>query len=156
MLSHLDSDATVASPAQHRPETPVRAPAPGELDETRPQTRIELPASDLSVGAAVLEPITAGMYHLAYACLLVPRLSTHYLTGDMADKLSEWMPIVCVAFGWRLEYLAVRPEYLQWVAMFPEYRSGYLMRGGSRSPISSSLPSRLRENPRATSGPPAT
>ncbi len=123
------TDETVVSHPQERPETPVRAPLPGELDETRPQGKVELPASDLSVGPIVMEPISAGVYHLSYACLLLPRFATHYLTGDMADKLSEWIPIICVAFGWRLEYLAVRPEYLQWVVNVPPATSpGYVMR----------------------------
>jgi len=51
------------------------------------------------------------------------------LTGDIADRLSEWLPNICVAFGWRLEYVAVRPEYLQWVVNVPPATSpGYLMR----------------------------
>jgi len=123
------TDETVASHSQERPETPVRPPLPGEFDETRPQVKVELPPSDLSVGPIVMEPISAGVYHLSYACLLLPRFATHYLTGDMADKLSEWIPIICVAFGWRLEYLAVRPEYLQWVVNVPPATSpGYVMR----------------------------
>jgi REP element-mobilizing transposase RayT len=80
-------------------------------------------------GHIVLEPASAGMYHLTYACLLVPRFASHFLTGDIADKLSEWLPIISVAFGWRLEHLAVRPDYLQWVANVPPATSpGYLMR----------------------------
>ena len=39
------------------------------------------------------------------------------------------MPNICIAFGWRLELLAVRPEYLQWVVNVPPTTSpGYLMR----------------------------
>jgi REP element-mobilizing transposase RayT len=69
------------------------------------------------------------MYHLTYACLLVPRFSAHYITGDLADRLGEWLPNICIAFGWRLEYLAVRPEYLQWVVnVQPNTSPGYLMR----------------------------
>ena len=123
------TDETVASHPSERPVTPVRPPYPGEFDETRPQGKVELPPSDLSVGQIVMEPISAGVYHLSYACLLLPRFATHYLTGDMADKLSEWIPIISVAFGWRLEYLAVRPEYLQWVVNVPPATSpGYVMR----------------------------
>jgi REP element-mobilizing transposase RayT len=60
---------------------------------------------------------------------LVPRFSSHYLTGDLSDRLSEWVPQICIAFGWRLEYLAVRPEYVQWVLNVPPATSpGYLMR----------------------------
>lgn len=134
-----------AEEPQARPETPVRIPQPGELDETRPHV------SSNDASHIVLEPSTAGVYHLTYACLLVPRFTTHYLTGDVADRLSEWLPIICVAFGWRLEYLAVRPEYLQWVANVPPATSpGYLMRV-IRQQISEKIftafPRLKRENP---------
>jgi REP element-mobilizing transposase RayT/CheY-like chemotaxis protein len=118
-----DFDATMPSKSRPRPETPVRRPMPGELDETRPHSITEV------AGRVMLEPISPGLYNLTYACLLVPRFSNHYLTGDMADRLSEWLPQICIAFGWRLEYLAVRPEYIQWVLNVPPATSpGYLMR----------------------------
>ncbi len=118
-----DLDATMPSKARRRPDTPIRKPAPGELDETRPHSITEV------AGRVMLEPISPGLYNLTYACLLVPRFSSHYLTGDIADRLSEWLPQICVAFGWRLEYLAVRPEYMQWVLNVPPATSpGYLMR----------------------------
>ena len=108
-----DFDATMPSKSRRRPETPVRRPAPGELDETRPHSITEV------AGRVMLEPVSAGYYNLTYACLLVPRFSSHYLTGDVSDRLSEWLPQICIAFGWRLEYLAVRPEYIQWVVNVP-------------------------------------
>lgn len=118
-----DLDATMPSKSQRRPETPIRRPMPGELDETRPHSITEV------AGRVMLEPISPGLYNLTYACLLVPRFSSHYLTGDMADRVSEWLPQICIAFGWRLEYLAVRPEYVQWVLNVPPATSpGYLMR----------------------------
>src|SRR5690606_19539356 len=116
-------DATVPSQSRPRPETPVRRPMPGELDEPRPHSITEV------ASRVMLEPITPGLYNLTYACLLVPRFSSHYLTGDISDRLSEWLPQICIAFGWRLEYLAVRPEYMQWVTNVPPSASpGYLMR----------------------------
>jgi REP element-mobilizing transposase RayT len=118
-----DLDATMPSRSRPRPETPVRQPMPNELDETRPHSITEV------AGRVMLEPISPGLYNLTYACLLVPRFSNHYLTGDTADRLSEWLPQICIAFGWRLEYLAVRPEYIQWVLNVPPATSpGYLMR----------------------------
>ena len=118
-----DLDATVPSKSRPRPETPVRRPMPGELDETRPHSITEV------AGRVMLEPISPGLYNLTYACLLVPRFSSHYLTGDISDRISEWLPQICIAFGWRLEYLAVRPEYVQWVVNVPPATSpGYLMR----------------------------
>ena len=116
-------DATMPSQSRPRPETPIRRPMPGELDETRPHSITEV------AGRMMLEPIAPGLYNLTYACLLVPRFSSHYLTGDISDHLSEWLPQICIAFGWRLEYLAVRPEYVQWVVNVPPATSpGYLMR----------------------------
>lgn len=114
-----------AAPAQpkQRPETPIARPAPGEMDVTRASPTTE------AVRKLVVEPASAGLYHLTYACLLVPRFSAHYITGDLAERLGEWLPNICIAFGWRLEYLAVRPEYLQWVAnVQPNTPPGYLMR----------------------------
>ncbi len=114
-------DVTAPSKPRTRPITPVHQS--GELDETRPHSLNEV------AGRIVLEPVSAGVYNLTYACLLVPRFSSHYLTGDIADRISEWLPNICVAFGWRLEYLAVRPEYLQWIVNVPPATSpGYLMR----------------------------
>jgi REP element-mobilizing transposase RayT len=140
-----DFDATMPSKSRQRPETPVRRPMPGELDETRPHSITEV------AGRVMLEPISPGLYNLTYACLLVPRFSNHYLTGDMADRVSEWLPQICIAFGWRLEYLAVRPEYVQWVLNVPPATSpGYLMRiirQQTSEKIFIEFPKLKRENP---------
>lgn len=140
-----DFDATMPSKSRRRPETPVRRPMPGELDETRPHSITEV------AGRVMLEPISPGLYNLTYACLLVPRFSNHYLTGDMADRISEWLPQICIAFGWRLEYLAVRPEYVQWVLNVPPATSpGYLMRivrQQTSEKIFNEFPKLKRENP---------
>jgi REP element-mobilizing transposase RayT/CheY-like chemotaxis protein len=140
-----DIDATMPSRSRPRPETPVRRPMPGELDETRPHSITEV------AGRVMLEPISPGLYNLTYACLLVPRFSNHYLTGDMADRVSEWLPQICIAFGWRLEYLAVRPEYVQWVLNVPPATSpGYLMRiirQQTSEKIFIEFPKLKRENP---------
>ena len=126
ILSHATLDeieVTIPTKSRRRPETPIARPAPGELDVTRPGPTTE------AARRMTLEPTTAGLYHLTYACLLVPRFSSHYLTGDLADHISEWLPNICIAFGWRLEFLAVRPEYLQWVVnVQPNTSPGYLMR----------------------------
>jgi REP element-mobilizing transposase RayT len=116
--------ATLPSKSQRRrPATPVRQPDPGELDETRPHSITEV------AGRMITESASPAMAQLNYACLLVPRFTMHYLTGDLADRISEWMPNICIAFGWRLEFLAVRPEYLQWVVnVTPNSSPGYLMR----------------------------
>ncbi len=138
-------DATVPSKSQRRPFTPMRRPDPGEIEKTRPHSSIE------ESGRMIVEPVSAGLSQLNYACLLAPRFSSHYLTGDLADRLSEWMSNICIAFGWRLEFLAVRPEYLQWVAnVTPNTSPGYLMRImriQTSERIFSEFPRLRRENP---------
>ncbi len=140
-----DLDATVPSKSQRRPSTPLRRPNPEDLEETRPSSFTE------EGGRMIVEPISPGLSQLNYACLLAPRFSHHYLTGDLADKLSEWMSQICIAFGWRLEHLAVRPEYLQWVAnVTPNTSPGYLMRTmrlQTSQRIFDDFPRLKRENP---------
>jgi len=95
--------------------------------ETRPQQSNTNRDGDSA--RIMVEPVSAALYNLNYACLLVPRFDTHYLTGDLAERLAEWVPNICVAFGWRLEYQSIRPEYLQWIVNVPPTISpGHIMR----------------------------
>ena len=65
------------------------------------------------------EPVSTDPYELSYACLIIPRFSTHYLAGDLEDDLYTWMKQICISFGWRLDFLNVRPDYLQWIICVP-------------------------------------
>jgi REP element-mobilizing transposase RayT len=56
---------------------------------------------------------------LAYSCLLIPRFSDHYLTGDITKDLDTWMRDICISYGWRLDAITMRPGYLQWVMTVP-------------------------------------
>lgn len=138
-------EVTAPSRSKPRPGTPVAVPMPGATDVTR-----ESPSTE-AAKKLVVEPTTAGLYHLTYACLLIPRFSSHYLTGDLAGNIGEWLPKICIAFGWRLEFLAVRPEYLQWVVnVQPNTSPGYLMRimrQQTSEKIFSEFPRLKKENP---------
>lgn len=95
----------------------------GELDTTHP-----IPISETG-RRVIFEPVSPSLYNLNYACLMIPRLPSHFLTGDLATRLSEWVPTLCVAFAWRLEYLSIRPDYMQWIVNVPPTSApGYLMR----------------------------
>ena len=65
------------------------------------------------------ESVSTDPYELSYACLLIPRFSTHYLIGDLAGSLYDWMRQICISFGWRLDFLSVQPDYLQWIICVP-------------------------------------
>ncbi len=100
---------------------------PETLVETRPQTIAE--SMTQVAHRILLEPASPAMANLAYACLLIPRFDSHHLIGDAAERLTEWIPQLCVAFGWRLEHMSVRPEYLQWVVRVPPSTTpSYIMR----------------------------
>ncbi len=90
---------------------------------TRPQSVTEV------AHRIMLEPVSPAQFHLSYACLLLPRFDYHYLTGDLAERLSSRVPQICVAFGWRLEHMSVRPDYLQFIVNVPPQTApGYVMR----------------------------
>jgi len=93
------------------------------LADTRPM--LLGPATQLSD----MEPVSAAYSRLSYTCLLVPRMPYHYLTGELADRLNQWLTHCCLAFGWRLEGLAIRPEYMQWIVQVsPAISPGNLVR----------------------------
>jgi len=97
--------------------------APSSLAETRRHLPDELEDQELP------EPVSAARAALSFACLLIPRFASHSLTGDLASRLAEWVPAICIAYGWKLEYLSIRPDYLQWVVNVPPSTSpGTLMR----------------------------
>jgi REP element-mobilizing transposase RayT len=86
------------------------------------QTRVNASAHVVggpAVSGVVLEPVARKPYDLSYSCLLIPRFSAHYLIGDIAESLREWMQRICISFAWRLEDISIRPEYLQWVLFVP-------------------------------------
>ena len=92
---------------------------------TGTDTRVQQPAhmvggqSDTSVPSVVLERVSRKPYDLSYSSLLIPRFSAHYLIGDIAESLRDWMHQICVSYAWRLEDIAIRPEYMQWVLYVP-------------------------------------
>jgi REP element-mobilizing transposase RayT len=81
------------------------------------------------VGSEVaFERVSRDPYELSYACLLIPRFSIHYLIGDLADDLHDWMKQICISFGWRLDFLSVHPNYLQWILrVFPSTSPAHFM-----------------------------
>jgi REP element-mobilizing transposase RayT/DNA-binding NarL/FixJ family response regulator len=93
------------------------------LDDTRPRVLAAINNLDQ------LEPASPALSLLNYTCVLVPRLPQHYLTGELADRLALWVQQLCLAFGWRLEGISIRPEYLQWtVQVAPAISPGNLVK----------------------------
>lgn len=115
------------------------------LDDTHPSVVTTL------ANLAQFEPVSPALSLLNYTCVLVPRLPQHYLTGELADKLAVWVQQLCLAFGWRLEGISIRPEYLQWtVQVAPAVSPGNLVRvirQRTSQHIFSSFPGLATHNP---------
>ena len=103
-----DFSAQETVPVQRPPDAQT---APDEMTHP-PMPRVDVPPPPF-------EPDTMNMVNLRYTCLLIPRFPQHYLAGELADYISMWVPQLCLAFGWRLERIAVRPEFLQWTLAVP-------------------------------------
>ena len=67
----------------------------------------------------LFEPVFDSPYNLSYACLLIPRFHNHYLVGDLAECLHIWMQQICISYDWRLDYIYLQPEYMQWLIDAP-------------------------------------
>jgi REP element-mobilizing transposase RayT len=92
----------------------VNIPAPDtKREEERPSTNQE------AERGVHVDSFSQDPYDLSYACLLIPRFSDHYLTGDITLSLPVWMKEICVSYGWRLTSIVIRPGYLQWCITVP-------------------------------------
>ena len=93
------------------------------IEQTRPVALRSLQAIQQA------EPVMPTVSRLAYTCVLIPRLPDHLLIDQPAEKLAGWLPQLCLAYGWRLENLWIRPEYLQWaVQVAPAISPGKMIR----------------------------
>jgi REP element-mobilizing transposase RayT len=134
--ARINAAARAAAPTPEPPAAPADGmpltkaddwgliePPPDTLEDTRPGVISTI------TQLTQLETTSPALSLLNYTCVLVPRMPGHYLAGELADKLSQWVAQLCVAFGWRLEGIAVRPEYLQWnVQVAPAVSPGNLVR----------------------------
>jgi len=77
----------------------------GRLQDVDPHTKTDVK----------LVPGSYAQHDLAYSCVLLPRLPDHQLTGILTGLLSVEMSRLCLVFGWCLEHLDIRTEYLHWV-----------------------------------------
>jgi REP element-mobilizing transposase RayT len=131
------------------------------LAETRPSqvqpSVIEFPPAPPTAGPLEvtdyhdLQPASATVYNLHYACMLIPRFPHHHLTGDLATLLPDWVTQLSLAFDWRLGHLAVRPDYLLWVVnVAPTVSPSFLvrlMRQHTSQRIFARFPDLANENP---------
>lgn len=139
-------------------ETALEAPPPLSLADTRPTktedgARVAVDVMESAAARITFAPEspTATLHNLTYACVLVPRLPHHHLVGDLAEYLNQWTRQLSMAFGWRLEHLSVRPDYLHWIAVVPPDASPGMMvhnlRVETSQRIFKEIPRLERDNP---------
>jgi len=90
--------------------------------ETDTEERLQEEKATLSYGYAQT-------YNISYTCLLIPRFPAHQIKGDIADLLPQTLQQICISFGWRLDYIFVDINYLQWVlTVLPTTAPHYFMK----------------------------
>jgi DNA-binding response OmpR family regulator/REP element-mobilizing transposase RayT len=109
--------AARSEPAPSLQQVPIAKipPATSPVAGPTPPTAIVFPTDEIQASETIRINRTK-MYNLSYACVLIPRLPKHTLTGDLGRRMAEWLQTIHLAFGWRLAHLAVRPSYLMWVS----------------------------------------
>ncbi len=90
--------------------------APSASVQTEQEILTDHPKSDETFEMETLSQIST---ELTYACLLIPRFSDHYLTGDITRDLEVWLKDICISYGWRLGSVTIRPGYIQWGLSVP-------------------------------------
>lgn len=108
-------------------ETAIRPTAPTEVAPAEAPTASPVPARAAPPPADASTPSegspAAAMPNnpseISYSCVLIPRFSDHYLTGDLVQDLGTWMKNICIAYGWRLDALSIRPGYIHWIMAVP-------------------------------------
>jgi REP element-mobilizing transposase RayT/DNA-binding NarL/FixJ family response regulator len=95
-------------------EPPTAAPQSSMPQPEHPRLLPSLGES----ASAFAGPVASGI-DLHYSYALIPRLPKHKLEGDLAEKLAEWLPELCLAFAWRLDRISIQPEFIQWTISMP-------------------------------------
>jgi CheY-like chemotaxis protein/REP element-mobilizing transposase RayT len=92
-------------PSSHLPFLEQETPQPEKVIELEPINLVQQ------------EP----KYHLPFTAILLPRFPHHRLTGSLADQLENWLKDLCVAWGWRVDHIDLRSEFLRFtISLSPD------------------------------------
>lgn len=100
-----------------RRQQAIPAPKPQSAFQSQLDTQ-PVPVRDSLANWAVGPEIPVATQITFY---LAPRQTTHFLIGGLSRQLRQWLPAICATYGWELDLLSVRPDYLKWTLRdFPE------------------------------------
>jgi REP element-mobilizing transposase RayT len=54
-----------------------------------------------------------GVYDLSYTLLLIPRLSTTVLDGDLKIRLEHWLAVLADAYEWQTQSVRVQDDHVE-------------------------------------------
>lgn len=141
-----DLPAWARAPEPEPPAQPADPPDPEITQPTAVEGAVHLPAK-----LTAFDPASPAVSLITYTGLLIPRFEDHFMTGELGILLGQWVPELCVAFGWRLDGIAVRPEHFQWtVRVMPSVSPGNMvriLRQQTSMRIFSALPLLKAQNP---------
>jgi CheY-like chemotaxis protein len=109
--------------------TPQDPPLPDDWLPKEPRPSSHLPFLDQEPTqpkeTGQLEPINLTQqepkYYLPFTAILLPRFPHHRLTGSLANKLENWLKDLCVAWGWRVDHVDLRSEFLRFtISLSPD------------------------------------
>ncbi|NPV57826.1 MAG: hypothetical protein HPY76_14315 [Anaerolineae bacterium] len=106
MATELPTEETIRTPLEH--------PAVDELIDTIAVVAAAPEAAEQEFELTQVYESEFVFNRLAYTCVLIPRLPKQALTGEVAESIREWVPALCIAFGWKLASMTLQPEYLMW------------------------------------------
>jgi putative transposase len=99
---------------------PASVPTGIDTTEKEPQVEIDRVAGmTIDSQAVSLFPSSPEISQLQYACVLVPRMPQHELSGDLARRFSQWLSQLGLASGWRLVELVVETDHIAWLMQMP-------------------------------------
>jgi REP element-mobilizing transposase RayT len=153
LIEKVDFDHKVPEINSWLPKDQLNGSIPDHLMDTQPTPILmnKRGKEPEEIRLENLDPVTYARHNLTYACVLLPRLRQHYLVGSLTTSLNRWILQLCIAFGWRLEHLAIRPSYFHWVALVqPEISPAHMvqsLRDNLSQRIFVEFPQFARENP---------
>ena len=150
-LGEIEVAQTFAAIFEQETDSSLAVAQPADLQIERPGNIEEAARPVDLMGSLEYQQLPSGVYLLSYACVLIPRLPQHHLTGSLPVRLADWVQQLNLSFGWRLETLSIRPDYLMWISQVtPDTSAGQVvkvMRRHTSQHIFEEFPLLARDNP---------
>jgi len=83
-------------------------------NSTKSQVYLDQEIDEPDYALLNLSVLNIDPYVTSYVCLLAPRFEEHLIIGDLAEQIFPLMKNISVSFGWQLEFLDIKPDYLHW------------------------------------------